>query len=70
MPEPGLERDLNLKGAAIFVAPFSYRKSRPTHVARKWSWAWGNDAHENKDLKRVSTRFRCPQNFLLPMTLK
>ncbi|AZO44817.1 hypothetical protein EJ076_28810 [Mesorhizobium sp. M7D.F.Ca.US.005.01.1.1] len=40
------------------------------HVAQRWSWVWGNDTHENKDLKRVARRFRCPQNFLLPMTLK
>jgi len=36
------------------------------HVAQNWIRFWVNDVHHNKRL----TRFRRPQNFLLPMTLK
>ena len=38
------------------------------HVALKWILLRINDMHHNKGLKL--TRFKCPQNFLLPMTLK
>ncbi|WP_292138118.1 hypothetical protein, partial [Mesorhizobium sp.] len=57
-----------LKGAAIFVAPFPYRRRRP--VMSPSRQVLGNDLHKNKEPKRAATCFRRPQNFLLPMTLK
>jgi hypothetical protein len=72
MPEPGLERDLNFERRgdlrrAFFVPKTQANACRPKVATRVWGKRY---AHENKDLKRVATRFRCPQNFLLPMTLK
>lgn len=51
MPEPGLERDLNLKGAAVFVAPFSCREFCPCLSLKSAHWFRSNDVHKNKDLK-------------------
>jgi hypothetical protein len=77
MPEPGLERDLNFERRGDLRRAFFVPKTQSgayvgvrEHRKRRWRRFRGNDMHENKDLKRVATRFRYPQNFLLPMTLK